>query len=74
MFIFGVILADLETLPERPLDKFRNLPWWYKVPWNTLLLFVAISYGSNFDRGCLYKEDEVCPYWHYVTFGGTVDK
>ena len=44
------------------------------MPWNTLLIFVAVSYGSNIDRGCQYKEDDVCDYWRYVTIDNHIDK
>jgi hypothetical protein len=55
LFIFGVIFADLETWKDyRPLDSVRELHWGWKIPLNTVILFLVASWGSYWDTGtCL---------------------
>lgn len=67
MFIFGVILADLETMPERPLDRFRNMSRGKTIGWNTFLIFIGLAFGSYTGEGCHYEDDDVCPFWVKIT-------
>jgi len=46
VFFYGVILADLETFHNRPLDRIRDLHWGWKIPVNFALFFVAVSFGG----------------------------
>lgn len=46
MFIFGVILADLEMQEKRPLDWLRNLSMPAAVVKNSILIFLFVSFGS----------------------------
>lgn len=69
MFIFGVILADLETQPEKPLDQFRNMSTAKTILWNSALIFIGLSFGSYTGDGCHSKDDDICLYWRIVTLG-----
>jgi hypothetical protein len=62
MFIFGVILADLEMQPKRPLDWARNLSLPATILKNGILLFVFITYGSYKDD-CHWHKSGPCTYW-----------
>ena len=49
LFTAGVILADVEHLTKgmgRPLDYIRNMNIWFKIPLNSLLIFIFCVYGS----------------------------
>ena len=59
MFIFGVILADLEMQEPRPLDWLRNLSFAGAIVKNSILLFLFVSFGS-YKGGCLWEDDEPC--------------
>jgi peptidoglycan/LPS O-acetylase OafA/YrhL len=67
IFIFGVILADLEMLPNRPLDKFRNWWWPYATLKNIFLLFIGVSFGSHRGGSCIYENSGPCDYWKWLT-------
>ena len=56
VFFYGVILADLETFHNRPLDAIRDLHWGWKIPVNFLLFFVAVSFGAVTKTGLLHCE------------------
>jgi hypothetical protein len=71
----GIFFADMESLPKRPLDKIRRLSIWWKIPLNTALLAVTITYGSwTGDGHCLTSYDEECDFWNYTTFAGHIPK
>lgn len=61
IFFFGIMLADLEFYRDyhtnkplkRPLDYIRELEWYWKIPFNTLLTILFFSLGS-------YKDDNRC--------------
>ena len=54
-----------QNLSKRPLDKIRLLSIWWKIPINTLLLFIFFTYGSWTGEGhCLTTYDEECDYWY----------
>jgi hypothetical protein len=74
MFIFGVILADFETMPERPLDKIRNMSTAKTILWNSALIFLSLSFGSYTGDGCHSADDDICDYWKIVTIGGFLAK
>lgn len=74
MFIFGVIIADLETRPNRPIDKLRNLTGSKKVCMSLFLLFIALSFGSNTRTGNFYREDDWPIYWRIVTLNKRIPK
>jgi hypothetical protein len=75
IFFFGVAFADIETHPARPLDKVRELSIWWKIPLNTLLIIIIVSWGSySGDGQCLRLDDGNCMYWQYATFGERVPK
>ena len=46
IFFFGVAFADIETHPSRPLDRVRELSIWWKIPLNTALIIIIVSWGS----------------------------
>ena len=75
IFILGIMFADMESLPKRPLDKIRLLSIWWKIPLNTALIVIFLSYGSwTGERHCLTTYDEDCDFWHYTTFSGHIPK
>ena len=41
----GTVLADLENLPSRPLDRIRNLQMKWKIPLNCILVLTFFYYG-----------------------------
>jgi hypothetical protein len=73
MFIFGVILADLEMQEVRPLDWLRNLSMAGSIVKNSILLFIFVSYGS-YKLDCQWKRSGPCFYWQIVGFGGYFPK
>ena len=49
LFVFGIILSDIEHLTKgfgRPLDALRNLSIWWKIPLNLVLIVIFLIYGS----------------------------
>ena len=71
IFFFGVILADMETIPTgRPLDRIRNLDIKWKVPINILLFTIFIVYGSYFANDICEdqrKKHGTCGLWVYLS-------
>ena len=56
LFLIGTALADLENMVQRPLDKIRDLHWVWKIPFNGVLIIVALIWGSikiEAPKGCL---------------------
>jgi hypothetical protein len=46
-FFIGVLLCDLDNAEGGSyIDKVRNLNLWYKIPLNSILLFLFFIYGS----------------------------
>lgn len=74
MFIFGVIIADLEMMPNRPLDMFRDWWWPYATLRNIFLLFIGISFGGHRGDSCIYMQSGPCLYWQIVTLDEWIDK
>ena len=74
IFIFGVMLADLEMMPNRPLDMFRNWWWPYATLRNIFLLFIGISFGGHRGGSCLYENSGPCTYWKIVTLDEWIAK
>jgi len=70
VFFFGVMFADIETWKDfRPLDSVRELHWGWKIPINTVIIAIIVSYGSYWDTGmCLSVGDGNCEFWRYVSF------
>jgi hypothetical protein len=70
-FIIGVMLADLESMPSKPLNTLRcwNRP--NAAIQDMILLFFAISFGGNFGsyfpNSCTYINSGLCDFWHVVT-------
>lgn len=73
MFIFGVILADLEMQEKRPLDWLRNLSMPAAVIKNSILIFLFVSFGS-YKLDCQWHKSGPCTYWKIVGINGTVPK
>ena len=73
-FIIGMMLADLESMPSKPLDSIRS---WNKPKTairDTILLFLAISFGGSFDlflnygpNSCTFKDSGQCGFWRVIT-------
>jgi len=70
VFFYGVILADLETFHNRPLDAIRNLHWGWKIPVNFALFLVAVSFGAYTKTTMFHhcenapsEEQGYCYYW-----------
>jgi hypothetical protein len=68
-----MILADLESMPSKPLNSIRS---WNKPKTalrDTILLFLAISFGGNFDQyinyvnSCTFKDSGQCGFWRVIT-------
>jgi peptidoglycan/LPS O-acetylase OafA/YrhL len=74
IFIFGVMIADLEMMPNRPLDMFRDWWWPYAVLRNLVLLFIGVSFGGHRGSSCTFENSGPCTYWQYVTLNGFIDK
>jgi peptidoglycan/LPS O-acetylase OafA/YrhL len=74
IFIFGVIIADLEMMPNRPLDIFRDWWWPYATLRNIFLLFIGVSYGGYRGSSCIYEKSGPCTYWKYVTLDEWIAK
>jgi len=75
IFIVGVAFADSESLKRRPLDSIRELSIWWKIPINTILVAIFLTYGSYSGEGhCLTAYDEECPYWYYSSIFGYIPK
>lgn len=68
------MLADLEMMPNRPLDMFRNWWWPYATLRNLFLLFIGISFGGYRGTSCIYENSGPCPYWVYVSLNGWLAK
>lgn len=47
LFIFGMVLADLETRRSRPLENLKKLCRFKKICLSSFLFFITISFGSN---------------------------
>lgn len=62
MFIFGVILADLEMQEVRPLDWLRNLSMAGTIVKNSILLFLFVSFGT-YKYDCHWEKSGPCTYW-----------
>ena len=73
MFVFGVILADLEMQEPRPLDWLRNLSLAGSIVKNTILLFLFVSFGS-YKMDCHWKDEGPCDYWKVVSINGAIPK
>jgi len=78
VFFYGVILADLETMHQRPLDSIRNLHWGWKIPVNFALFFVAVSFGAYSNSNILHCEEVdsekkgYCYYWAVISWNGVI--
>jgi len=77
VFFYGVILADLETLNQRPLDGIRNLHWGWKIPVNFALFFVGVSFGAYSKNTSMLhcenlgsEEKGYCYYWAVISWNG----
>jgi hypothetical protein len=68
------MIADLEMMPNRPLDMFRDWWWPYATLRNLVLLFIGVSFGGHRGSSCTYENSGPCPYWQYVTINGFIDK
>lgn len=44
--ILGLVLSDMETMPNRPLDKIRNLSCGWKIQINLTLITIIALFGS----------------------------
>jgi len=67
IFIFGVAIADMEMMPNRPLDVFRDWWWPYATLKNLFLLFIGISFGGHRGGSCIYEKSGPCDYWKWVS-------
>ncbi len=70
-FFLGVLFCDLDTAEGGSyFDPVRKLGIWWKIPLNTFLLFIFISYGSVIPKlTCKDREPEDCErYFNIITF------
>ena len=67
-FLLGVILADMECMNPRPLDKLRNLNIWLAMLRNCVLFFLFCTFGAyNGENNCKNQKLAFCDYWLYST-------
>lgn len=72
-FILGVMFADMETMIDRPLDRIRNLEWYWKIPFNTCLVAMILIWGSMMSdnpKGCMTTYDDRCLLHEYASLHG----
>jgi len=46
LFLIGTLLADMENMVERPLDKIRDLSLGWKIVFNSTLIIMIVLWGS----------------------------
>jgi len=63
----------MECMADRPLDKIRNLAWYWKIPFNCVLLAMILVWGSMMSdspHGCMTTYDGRCAMHELASFHG----
>jgi peptidoglycan/LPS O-acetylase OafA/YrhL len=76
-FFIGAMLADSEFMPNRFLDKFRNLSLCKAILRNFVLIYLILTLAAldlEDEAHCILATNDNCGYWKIASFGFNLNR